>query len=77
MNPFSDFNQPIDPQSGTQFRYPNFAIDTAGCCDNCVGGTGPTGPQGSTGPQGYPGPMGPQGIPIYPQPMAEKNALGS
>jgi hypothetical protein len=61
MNPFQNFNQPTNPQSGTQFRYPNFAINSAGCCEPCSGGaTGPTGP---TGAQGYPGPMGPMGYP--------------
>jgi|GEM_PF-1722151 len=59
MDPFRNLNQRIDAQSGAQFRYPNFAIDTS-CCEPCVGGTGPT---GATGPQGYPGPMGPQGFP--------------
>lgn len=69
MNPFQDFNQPINPQNDPAFRYPNFAINNAGCCETCSGGgTGPTGP---TGAQGYPGPMGPQGLPatpIYPNP---------
>jgi len=63
MNPFSDFEQQIEPQSDMQFRYPNFDFASGGCCDTCNGGTGATGPQGEPGPQGYPGPMGPQGYP--------------
>jgi len=56
MDPFRNLNSRIDAQSGAQFRYPNFAIDTSGCCESCHGGTGPTGPAGADGMTGATGP---------------------